>query len=385
MVACAERPAEDYRHDLLDLAFSAVAKMPEDPHFKNKARAQYELVGCALKLDRPGWASTYADRELYWQQGAAWADIALYYAQNGDRKAAGNALSTAEAWLRQHEPAFIADETEQSWRIARVKTKIIQAGIALGREDYDPGFLEGLEAEDAAVLIEQQARLIAEGDGQAAFVLLQNLAGTGDFEAVRIAIDGLVDLYDRHYSDESFRSTIKDTIIERSANTPFAFRIDTLVKLGQTALAHGDAAEALKDATTAGTILEDQPRAPRFRIPAAAGIATLRCRAGDRAAGLKELDELLLLFDEQQHLLLNIDQAGLLCSLAEAYHRVGETARALHLYERAIEAGQINPNSRPRLDDLCRICCSLAAHGIEPTESLWRQLEEMNNNLGMPW
>ena len=26
MVACAERPAEDYRHDLLDLAFSAVGR-----------------------------------------------------------------------------------------------------------------------------------------------------------------------------------------------------------------------------------------------------------------------------------------------------------------------------------------------------------------------
>ena len=45
----------------------------------------------------------------------------------------------------------------------------------------------------------------------------------------------------------------------------------------------------------------------------------------------------------------------------------------------------LNPNSRPRADDVCATCISMAVHGIEPDAELRARLEQIVKELGAPW
>jgi hypothetical protein len=64
---------------------------------------------------------------------------------------------------------------------------------------------------------------------------------------------------------------------------------------------------------------------------------------------------------------------------------MGDTAQSLEFYRQAVIQGQVNPNSRPRAEDLTRICCSMALQSVEPTAELWSALNEMKAGLGEPW
>ena len=51
----------------------------------------------------------------------------------------------------------------------------------------------------------------------------------------------------------------------------------------------------------------------------------------------------------------------------------------------AIEAGTINPNSRPRAEDLSATCASIALAGIEPDASIRQRIERARAGLADPW
>jgi hypothetical protein len=50
-----------------------------------------------------------------------------------------------------------------------------------------------------------------------------------------------------------------------------------------------------------------------------------------------------------------------------------------------VEEGVVNPNSRPRADDLVDVCNSMARHGVEPDSKLTQRLKEVQASLRSPW
>jgi hypothetical protein len=64
---------------------------------------------------------------------------------------------------------------------------------------------------------------------------------------------------------------------------------------------------------------------------------------------------------------------------------MGNTAAALSVYAKVIEAGVENPNSRPRAEDLAATCCSMAVHAVEPDPRLWSRIRSIRDGLGDPW
>jgi hypothetical protein len=55
------------------------------------------------------------------------------------------------------------------------------------------------------------------------------------------------------------------------------------------------------------------------------------------------------------------------------------------IYKQAVEESLENPNSRPRADDLCALCCSMAVHGFRPDDALLRRVGEVCAGLREPW
>jgi hypothetical protein len=125
-------------------------------------------------------------------------------------------------------------------------------------------------------------------------------------------------------------------------------------------------------------LLEDQ-------VALRARVALLRGLAGQGEAGVAMADEALAKYDEVRDSINSIWRGRALRPLAEAYASLGQRMIASDLYERALAEAVVNPNSRPRVEDLVKISISITRSGIEPTRSLEQALERVANGVGEPW
>ena len=91
------------------------------------------------------------------------------------------------------------------------------------------------------------------------------------------------------------------------------------------------------------------------------------------------------LYREHASSIVNIDRADVLRSLAETYQVLGDSMTSLSVYRQVIEEGMINPNSRPRAEDLSTTCCSMAILAVEPDSQLWTRIHQIREGLGQPW
>ena len=64
---------------------------------------------------------------------------------------------------------------------------------------------------------------------------------------------------------------------------------------------------------------------------------------------------------------------------------MGRVDEARRVYRLAVDEGVVNPNSRPRADDLSATCLSMARADVEPDAEFLARLREVRENLGDPW
>jgi hypothetical protein len=121
------------------------------------------------------------------------------------------------------------------------------------------------------------------------------------------------------------------------------------------------------------------------RIRFRAELAGLRHRAGDRARARAEAAAALLAYEVSRDEIVDVFRAETMIPLAVAFSALEDAPAALALYRRALEESQINPNSRPRCDDLVAICVSLAVESLEPDDALMESLRDARRRLGAPW
>src|SRR5262249_42652516 len=99
----------------------------------------------------------------------------------------------------------------------------------------------------------------------------------------------------------------------------------------------------------------------------------------------RELADTRALFDAERAKIVDIYRAGALRKVAEAACAMDDAGTASTLYERALEEGVVNPNSRPRADDLVATCTSMAVRAVEPNARLRARTHEICDKLGNPW
>jgi tetratricopeptide (TPR) repeat protein len=166
---------------------------------------------------------------------------------------------------------------------------------------------------------------------------------------------------------------------------PLTVRIESLMTLANAALAHDDKTKAIALLDEARPFLDDYDWSARLRLPLDARLAAIRHRAGDTERARSEADAALALYEAERSIITNIYRAGVLRPLAEAYFEMGDAATARAIYARALEEGVVNPNSRPRAEDLSDTCCSMARTGLEPDERMWDRIREIKKGLSHPW
>jgi hypothetical protein len=155
--------------------------------------------------------------------------------------------------------------------------------------------------------------------------------------------------------------------------------------LTENALDHEDGDHALELLEETRTIVRSGKWTPEYQIEVTARLAELRHRSGDAETAKQEADAARELFQAERSKIVDIFRGAALRPLAETYQAIGDTSSALAIYKLAVEEGVINPNSRPRAEDLSALCCSMALAGVEPDADLWARILEVRDGLGDPW
>ncbi len=380
-----DQPLATWRIELLDLAFRAASALPIQPHIKNRSRAQEQVVTACLALDQPRRAAGYIERIANWRRGAGYADLAFYLARAGETE-------TVQVWLDLAlEAAARAEkddnplESAQEWKEDRIRARVAQTYAWLGQKSEATRIAAGaVDSESGKVAVVEAMHAPAEAfDEQMAE--LDKVIATGSFDQVRNALEACARLFDRFQADAERRSRAEAKIKASWGKLPIPVRLELLMQLSGFALDHADAGKALELIEEAHAIMDSSRWSADYQIPLQARLATLRHRAGETEKACSEATAALALFDAQRERIVNIDRAGVLRALAEAYASIIDDESARSLYARAVEAGVENPNSRPRAEDLSATCTSMARNGIEPGAELLERMVQIHAHLGVPW
>ena len=364
------------QRELLAIAFDAASALPLEPHIKNRSRAQEGVVLAYLELDQPQHALVALRGIDNWRRGACYADLAFYLAEHGGAEARiVEALDQAR---------LVARSTED-WRRDRILAKVARVHALLGQDQLVADTTREISSVEAGRVAGAYALGADAARCDAQLGMLDTLPLTATFEEVREAILACLTLHERFYADVERRERIEAKIIETLPKVPLDLRIGMLQALAETNAELGSPDRALELLARAQTLYDGAKWNAEHAVPLLARAASIRYAAGQREAGLAEAAIALETYESAGRKLIDIYRAQALCPLAEAYVRMGQPEDALRIYRLAIEAGVINPNSRPRAMDLAATCSSMAVNGAEPDEALNARIAEIRAGLGDPW
>lgn len=381
----ADAPLAAQQERLLEVAFEAATLLPENPHVKNRARNQEAVVDTWLALDQPVRAHDGVLAMSTWRRGSAFAALANYASRNGAGAEAERLIDSARKEAEAVERASSEKETAQGWQRDRIHARIAEAFTALGNRDRADEYAAGTSDEERAKLAAAKAERTPEGDFDAQLVELDRLLATAAMDLVRSALEACTRLYDGFYGDAEKRARIEERFTSAWRSVPLQVRIEMTLALARTAGGHGDHEHALVLVDEARASYDAVAWAPEDYVALGAEIAAARFVAGDAVKARTELDALAARYDGERDQIVDIWRAQALRALAEAYGVLGDEPARARAYARALDEGAVNPNGRPRVDDLVATCCSMARTGFEPDAELMERVERVRAGLVAPW
>jgi tetratricopeptide (TPR) repeat protein len=375
-----DQPLAAFRSDLVELAFRSASALPAKPHLRTRCRLQDDVVQTCLRLDVPRKALGYVEQIQDWRRGLGYADFAYYAASHGATEEIPHYLELAQKISEMGEEMITQD-----WQKERIRVAIAKTHAWLGHAKESVEFEAGIERAEMGKVDAVRALRGDPGAFDAMIDSLKVVLATRDLDLSRNALATGAQLFDRFYDDPARRLRAEGLIDSASDKLPVEVRFDHLTELAGIALQHKDPPTALKLVDEAQVLLDGVTWLPENYIPLASRLAALRFRSGAEKEGRAALDAALALYDEKRALIVDIYRGGALRPLAEAYEAMHDHAQALALYKRALDESVVNPNARPRVEDLVATCLSLAQNGVQPDAELSAKLEKVRAGLGAPW
>jgi tetratricopeptide (TPR) repeat protein len=344
-------------------------------HARVKSRLQRDVVLTAIQLQALDAALRYTDRIEDGRRAESLAILAQAFAQAGDRARADQCVIRA---------IDLSASTEGATQ-ERILTEIAVAFAVMGQSEKARQFagrvpqdLTGrVEAEIAArVTIEELDRQCDAFD---------RAIKTGNLDVVRSGIGGYFAVLKRTRGDASRCDRAEKAIRAALPGLPMEFRIDALIRLSDELDAQGRTEEAIAEVIRASEVLAMSEFLPDTSGPVGRDLALAFMRRRDSARARQLLVDMVAAYERDPKAMVDIERADYLCPLAAAFAQVGDLESAVRVWSLAIDAGSINPNARPRAEDLCMVMLSMARLGIEPTEGLRDKMAQMREGLQPPW
>ncbi len=368
-------PLAPFQVTLLDLAFDTATLIPVNPHIKDRSKLQEEVVATCFKLDQPRRALDYMEKIDNWRRGSCYADFACYCVQQGIKEGLQPFLDAAER----------ISETTEDWRKDRIRIKMAKTYLLLGDNEKAEIYSKDVVDSELGKTVGIRISLNSEISLDELMTSLDALIALDRYEVLKNTLESCTQLYDRFYRDEKKRAGIETTIRSSWNKLPVFLRIELLMSMSRFALDHSDRCQALALVNEAQQMMGMCQWQIEHRISIMAKLAGLRFQSDDRQNARNDANRMLALYHEHASSIVNIDRADVLRSLAETYQVLGDSMTSLSVYRQVIEEGMINPNSRPRAEDLSTTCCSMAILAVEPDSQLWTRIHQIREGLGQPW
>ncbi len=374
-----DQSIQKHQIELLDLAFNTATMIPVHPHIKDRSLAQQKVVEACIKLGQIKKAEMYIRKIENWRKNLCYATIAFYYAQK-DQSA------EAEYYIRL---ANVIDKDVTEWRRSRIMALIAQAYARLGMSQKATEYQAGLEEAELGKVDTAHAMIASEDSFYLQIQRLDELISKGVYDITKNALDSYAQLFNTFYNSLERRTEI-ETKIEQIMNDkqiriPLFVKMDVYEKMAKLALEKGDNIKALAFINIMQTLFESAQWPTDKHVPRLAKLAELRYKAGDKEKAIKDLESAHSVYKSKGNKIVNIWRAGALRPLAQSYKIVDNSEASLLVYKKAVEEGIVNPNSRPRAEDLSATCSSMALYAVQPDEKLKKRLYEIHEELGSPW
>lgn len=370
-----DQPLAEFRWELLDAAYSAASAMPLKPHVKDRSRAQTSVAEVCFELEQPQKALKFVEGIANWERGAGYADFAFYCVQRGDARDVRKYLEMA----RQIAAG------EEDWRRDVVMIKVARTLELLGQSQQATELEAGVVNSEIGKLDVVRASQVGDAEFDKQFGALSETLAGGIFDRMRNALDACMVLLDRFYDNTERRELILKRITFYANQMPPSIRIDLQEQIAECAIRHNDPQTAGTAIKEVQYLVEHYGWLPESRVPLLARVSMLQAMAGDRVAARKSADDAIALFSAERDRIESFDRAEALLPIAEAFQALGDSAVALATYKRAVAEGSINPNARPRAEDLTATCISMAKSVVEPDAELWASMRQMREGLVDPW
>ena len=363
------------RDDLLDLAFQISTSIPIEPFASDRARMQALVAQACIKNGSLIQAIQYASKIEGWRQGELFALIGQQYASANETQLARDFAARA----------MEVAANEIDWRRERIVIETAKLYLQLGDSTKASALVEGatqaelgkLEAARTAIVLQSQL------DNQAD--MFDKAIATKNFDLARGGIDGYLVWLDRVSQDE-IRTTralkaIDDALLGLPLDLQVKYGIDLADHLHKNlkrdlAILKLDKATEIFSATTF---------LPEDVAPLGAMIARARIRMGDEQSARLLLQRFYKEYSTRREGIVNLRRATSLRALAEGFCELGDRDDAIACYTWALEEGTINPNARPRAEDLVATCISMAEYGISLTPDLKNRIDTIRSSLTYPW
>jgi tetratricopeptide (TPR) repeat protein len=365
----------DWRGPLLDQALR-VASSPEGrSHARIKSRLQRDVAACALELGMTDRALAIAADIDDWHAGEVHALAAQRFATNGDREQARACVVRA---------ADIADRSE-GWRKERIQTEIGVALAMLGDVESARRFGGRLPQELTGRVEAQLSSQLDIDEVDRQCDAFDRAIATGSFDVVRSGVDGYFAVWERVPDDVGRRERAERSIRAALAGLPLDLQLRSRIRLADALAARGDRSAAIADLEAAERLLGDFEFTSDIRGALVRDLAAAWLRHGEAARAKPLILLAVTAYTDAPTVMIDIDRADYLRPLAEALAALGDVERARAIWTLALEAGAVNPNARPRAEDLCLTCLSMLRSGVQPSAAMTTTMRSIETGLKAPW
>jgi tetratricopeptide (TPR) repeat protein len=374
-----DKKLKAYQDNLLETASEIANNISTVNTFlKTRSRIQQDLVECCLELDQPIRSVKYADNIINWRRGLCYAKTAYYLAgkgYKGQKVLQGLELAEKVAGM----------DHGQKWRSDRIKAMIAHTYIALGEyekaETFSKDLIVSERIQDVALV-----KLIKDDETFKAHVeILDAQVKQQDFDLTLNALNGFAELYDAFYSNFERRQLAEDKIKASWIQHPVNIRIDLLIKLFESSVAHSDTEKGLVLVGEIKEIVDGFTWLPAQSIVYSVKLSRLYYACGQKKLARQYADDALVFYKNNDEEIPNVDRTDVLCPIAEIYKLFGETQIALSVYKQAVKVSFDNPNPIPQSENLSLICRSMVLSSTEPNSELLQKIQSEKDELAQRW
>jgi hypothetical protein len=219
----------------------------------------------------------------------------------------------------------------------------------------------------------------------AQMIALDEWLATRNFDLVRNAVDIALEYHPAAFADAPRRARVEELVQQANEQLAYDLRIAHLLRLAANCEQAGDRAAATAFIAKAEATFGVGKWLAEDAAVQLALIAQAKARSGDTEGCVAGLTAALARYEAGRSDILDIDRARPLRAIAEAYATAGDAAKAQAVFARAVEEGAVNPNARPRAEDLVATMLSMVAAQIEPEAALAARMTAIREGLVAPW